>query len=127
MTTNTLTTTLPDSELQIITYHSVSTDISNSEFTSPYGTSRTRTFQAADSIAFIQAAERGGTLYFNQPNMIFFEDTHFDENTTLEYLDNTKDFAFNLRHPEEIDSCAVGCEDNLRSDQVQQRENRKVA
>ncbi|KAK2940479.1 hypothetical protein BLNAU_24617 [Blattamonas nauphoetae] len=49
-------TTLPDSEHQIITHHSVSTDDSNSEFTSLDGSSRTRTFQAADSIAFIQVS-----------------------------------------------------------------------
>ncbi|KAK2940981.1 hypothetical protein BLNAU_24113 [Blattamonas nauphoetae] len=167
------------------------------------------------------AAERGGALSFNQPNLIFFEDTHFGENKTLEYLDNAKDFAFNLNsliqsprattstqkngfrldyppllverpkqraqnpsqrrqnliceqhrvmietkrgtsgraaeaasarsvralqlhshkphrppppptpqsnpHFPPLKSCAVGCEDNLRSDQVQQRENRKVA
>ncbi|KAK2939971.1 hypothetical protein BLNAU_25121 [Blattamonas nauphoetae] len=123
MTTNTLTTTLPDSELQIITYHSVSTDISNSEFTSLQFSDKTF---SGSGVGF---SNRGiiPTTLSTDPNMIFFEDTHFDENTTLEYLDNTKDFAFNLRHPEEIDSCAVGCEDNLRSDQVQQRENRKVA
>ncbi|KAK2940047.1 hypothetical protein BLNAU_25041 [Blattamonas nauphoetae] len=183
-------TTLPDSEHQIITHHSVSTDDSNSEFTSLDGASRTRTLQEADSIAFIQvsncqfsdqtfsgsgvvfskwnvsrppclrlafreqlgreegrcisthysdhtfhrcifrkntAAERGGTHNFNQPDLIFFEDSHFDENTTLEYWDNAKDFAFNLCRPEAIDSCAVACGDNLRSGQVQQRENRKVA
>ncbi|KAK2941242.1 hypothetical protein BLNAU_23839 [Blattamonas nauphoetae] len=263
-------TTLPDSEHQIITHHSVSTDDSNSEFTSLDGASRTRTLQEADSIAFIQvsncqfsdqtfsgsgvvfskwnvsrppclrlafreqlgreegrcisthysdhtfhrcifrkntAAERGGTHNFNQPDLIFFEDSHFDENTTLEYWDNAKDFAFNLCRPEAIDQqrphrnenrldcppliverpkqraqnpsqrhqnliseqhrvmietkrgtsgkaadaasggcddgeeraeqrrdlqfgqlfCAVACGDNLRSGQVQQRENRKVA
>ncbi|KAK2944089.1 hypothetical protein BLNAU_21006 [Blattamonas nauphoetae] len=159
-------TTLPDSEHQIITHHSVSTDDSNSEFTSLDGASRTRTLQEADSIAFIQvsncqfsdqtfsgsgvvfskwnvsrppclrlafreqlgreegrcisthysdhtfhrcifrkntAAERGGTHNFNQPDLIFFEDSHFDENTTLEYWDNAKDFAFNLCRPEAID------------------------
>ncbi|KAK2945777.1 hypothetical protein BLNAU_19265 [Blattamonas nauphoetae] len=49
-------TTLPDSEHQIITHHTVSTDDSNSELTSLDGSSRTRTFQAADSIAFIQVS-----------------------------------------------------------------------
>ncbi|KAK2944333.1 hypothetical protein BLNAU_4436 [Blattamonas nauphoetae] len=49
-------TTLPDSEHQIITHHSVSTDDSNSEFTSLDGASRTRTLQEADSIAFIQVS-----------------------------------------------------------------------
>ncbi|KAK2956846.1 hypothetical protein BLNAU_8123 [Blattamonas nauphoetae] len=150
--------TLTDPMNQIITYYSVTTDISNSEFNSIDGASRTRTFQAASSVPFIQvsnskfsaqtisasgavfyssstsnyvlrvfdslfenneagttggcvytyyadhafhrcifrkntAATRGGALYFNQPNLLFFEDTHFDDNQAMEYLENIEEYA----------------------------------
>ncbi|KAK2960289.1 hypothetical protein BLNAU_4842 [Blattamonas nauphoetae] len=62
-----------------------------SEFTSLDGASRTRTFQAADSITFIQVFN---SQFSDQT--LSGSDTHFGENKTLEYLDNAKDFAFNL-------------------------------
>ncbi|KAK2957899.1 hypothetical protein BLNAU_7075 [Blattamonas nauphoetae] len=46
--------TLPQTSTQIQTYYSIMTDITHSTFESPKGDSRTRTFVAFDSVAFIQ-------------------------------------------------------------------------
>ncbi|KAK2944816.1 hypothetical protein BLNAU_20289 [Blattamonas nauphoetae] len=45
---------LPQTSTQILTYYSIMTDITHSTFESPKGASRSRTFLAINSVAFIQ-------------------------------------------------------------------------
>ncbi|KAK2940677.1 hypothetical protein BLNAU_24408 [Blattamonas nauphoetae] len=165
-------TTLPDSEHQIITHHSVSTDDSNSEFTSLDGASRTRTLQEADSIAFIQQqrphrnenrldcppliverpkqraqnpSQRHQNLISEQHRVMIETkrgtsgkaadaasggcddgEERAEQRQDLQFGQLVQ-FALSNFIPTNHIFCAVACGDNLRSGQVQQRENRKVA
>ncbi|KAK2963114.1 hypothetical protein BLNAU_1647 [Blattamonas nauphoetae] len=125
-----------------------------SEFTSLDGASRTRTFQAADSITFIQVFNsQFSDQTFGTFHVLRVFDSLFENNKagtkggciSTHYSDHTRSVrALQLHshkphrspppptpqsnpHFPPLKSCAVGCEVNLRSGPVQQRENRKVA
>ncbi|KAK2956849.1 hypothetical protein BLNAU_8126 [Blattamonas nauphoetae] len=185
-------TSLSGGENQIRTYYSVTTDISNSEFTSIDGASRTRTLHASHSVPFVQisnskfsaqtssaegavfygsatsnyvlrvfdshfenntagtlggcmhthyadhafhrcifrkntAGTRGGAVFMIFPNTIFFEDTHFDDNQALEYLENIEEYAHFRGNDIHIGSSspnalpaskAIGCTSTTKSNKV---------